>query len=278
MDVSEDEIPSPPLSRILSLTGSTDAGVACQFMEMSGNDLGTAAGLFAEMMSDGGLGGEVAGGAEVGGGGGGGSDNQRDNVVIDGFESSRDACDDEIVTDELDEGHSIQTSEPDYDHLLVEDGDDNDSCDEYGSHNDNDDGDDDDSDDVASSTPDYDHLGEVEELASTAASPLRAQHHDGMMKNNTHDSPSEINTKDGNDYDAEGDVVDEDDDLGEEYILGTMMVRVLQARDIKASSLSPSLTPCSNVPWWGRIIVTFHSERPPFPHARAPSQNKTHPC
>jgi hypothetical protein len=43
MDKSDDTI----LSQFLSFTGSTDTEVARQFMEMSGNDLERAVGLFA---------------------------------------------------------------------------------------------------------------------------------------------------------------------------------------------------------------------------------------
>ncbi len=61
MDKSDDTI----LSQFLSFTGSTDTEVARQFMEMSGNDLERAVGLFAEMCN----------GDNGGGGGGGGIGN-----------------------------------------------------------------------------------------------------------------------------------------------------------------------------------------------------------
>ena len=77
------------------------------------------------------------------------------------------------------------------------------------------------------------HLGlncNNEELATAA--PSCHYHVDESMKKNKTDDPA-VETKATDECHCDAGEGEEDDDLGEEYILGTMLVRVLQARDIK---------------------------------------------
>ncbi len=129
---------------------------------------------------------------------------------------------DEVIDKE--EGLSMQPLEPDYDHLLV--GDDDDVAEHQsnnGSGGSND----------VESLPNYDHLGlncNKEELA--AATPSCHYHVDESMNKNKTDDPA-VETKATDECHCDAGEGEEDDNLGEEYILGTMLVRVLQARDVK---------------------------------------------
>jgi hypothetical protein len=127
---------------------------------------------------------------------------------------------DEVIDKE--EGLSMQPLEPDYDHLLV--GDDDDVA-EHQSNNGSGG-----SNDVAS-LPNYDHLGK-EELA--AAAPSCHYHVDESMNKNKTDDLA-VETKATDECHCNAGEGEEDDNLGEEYILGTMLVRVLQARDVKVN-------------------------------------------
>jgi hypothetical protein len=238
MDENNDAI----LSRFPSPTGSTDAEAARQFVHTSGDDFDGAGDSFAEM-SDGGDGGDGGGGDGIGGIGYVNGTDECDVIDVSGdiddYGNIDEASDDgggggfgtAINNDEIiggGEDFSVQMSEPDYDHLQDEDDDDDaerrsDDGSGIGS-----------SDDVASS-PNYDHLGlgyNEEEIVAPASS--FQDHDNGIVKNNKKEGPAvEVKAVDGHHCEAvEGEEVD---DLGEEYILGTMLVRVLQARDVKVN-------------------------------------------
>jgi len=206
MDENNDAI----LSQFLSPTGSTDAEAARQSVHTSGEDFDGAGSSFAEM-SDGGDGGDGGGGDGRGGIGCVNGTDECDVIDssgdIDGDGNIAEASDDgggggfgtAINNDDIISGggdFSVQMSEPDYDHLQVED-------------------DDDDDDDAERRSDDEDH-------------------DNGIVKNNKKEGPVvEVKAVDGHHCEAgEGEEVD---DLGEEYILGTMLVRVLQARDVKVN-------------------------------------------
>jgi hypothetical protein len=226
MDENNDAI----LSQFPSPTGSAEA--ARQFVHTSGDDFDGAVDSFAET-SDGGDGGDGGGGRD--GRGGIGYVNGTDECDVidasgdtdsDGYidEASDDGGGGEFGTainnDEIiggEEDLSVQPSEPDYDHLQVEDDDDERR-----------------SDGVASS-PDYDHLG-LGYIEEEIVAPAASCHDNEIVKNNEKEGPAvEVKAVDGHHCEAvEGEEVD---DLGEEYILGTMLVRVLQARDVKVNYL-----------------------------------------
>ena len=238
MDENNDAI----LSQFLSPTVSTDAEAARQSVHTSGDDFDGAGSSFAEM-SDGGDG----GGGDGRGGIGCVNGTDECDVIdasgdIDGDGNIAEASDDgggggfgtAINNDDIIGGggdFSVQMSEPDYDHLQVEDDDDDDDDAERRS----DDGSGIGSSDDAASSPDYDHLGlgyNEEEIVAPASS--FQDHDNGIVKNNKKEGPVvEVKAVDGHHCEAgEGEEVD---DLGEEYILGTMLVRVLQARDVKVN-------------------------------------------
>jgi hypothetical protein len=175
-----------------------------------------------------------------------------------------------INSNELQEGSSEQFSDPDdYDYILSEgmEGDDENALIEekqvdIQSDNDNDDGDNS-SDEVVDSSPDYDYLG-LDSVYEVAEEEEDEEEHENdhsqittttslFHYNNAEDSgvrdnaipanndPNGIYPTKGHKVDIQPMIVEDDDDdgveefedLGEEYILGTMMVRVLQARHVK---------------------------------------------
>ena len=207
------------LSQFLAFTGSADSNVARQFLEMSGDHLDTAVSLFMEVNGDGSINdgeeeermrrGEechvpITGGESIGD-----SSNRIDGDAIDGNEIG-------------DEGSSA-FSEPDYDYLVNDDDEQSNS----GSGS-----------DVASS-PDYDHLGlDYDDLSATYLDD------DGGSGNGIQEPDENIlisASSKGPNTEAKATMGDccyaEESDVGEEYILGTMMVRVLEARHVKVSSL-----------------------------------------
>jgi len=207
MDENNDAI----LSQFLSPTGSTDAEAARQSVHTSGEDFDGAGSSFAEM-SDGGDGGDGGGGD---GRGGIGCVNGTDECDV--IDSSGDIDGDGNIAEASDDGGGGGFGTAINNDDIISGGGD------FGS-----------SDDAASS-PDYDHLGlgyNEEEIVAPASS--FQDHDNGIVKNNKKEGPVvEVKAVDGHHCEAgEGEEVD---DLGEEYILGTMLVRVLQARDVKVN-------------------------------------------
>mmetsp|Transcript_35274 Transcript_35274/g.75309 ORF Transcript_35274/g.75309 Transcript_35274/m.75309 type:complete len:788 (+) Transcript_35274:203-2566(+) len=223
-------------SQLLAFAGhSVDADVARRSLEMGGNSLEAAVGLFVDMDDD--SGGGVGGGAlrieesgrEARGeggraptpasGGGGGGDNVGD--LNDSFGDGDDK--------------SLTFSEPDYDFLADYDDDGGEVSDAF-------------SDDVPSS-PDYDHLGPccVEELSSSLyyahgegdVSDIEAIEEDNegdiaRVASSGNKDPKPMDTARETWHDHERDHAGGgEEDGGEEYILGTLMVRVLQAKNLK---------------------------------------------
>ena len=214
-----------------------------QLVHTSGDDFDGAGDSFAEM-SDGGDGG--------GGDGRGGIGHVNGTDECDVIDASGDIDGDGNIDEASDDGggggfgtainndkiigggedFSVQMSEPDYDHLQVEDDDDDDDAERR-----SDDGSGISSSDDVASSPNYEHLGlgyNEEEIVAPASS--FQDQDNGIVKNNKKEGPAvEVKAVDGHHFKA-GEV-EEVDDLGEEYILGTMLVRVLQARDVKVNYL-----------------------------------------
>ena len=175
-----------------------------------------------------------------------------------------------INNNELQEGSSEQFSDPDdYDYILSDgmEGDDDDVAIEEKQVDiqrvyDNDDGDNS-SAEILDSSPDYDYLGldsvyevaELEEdeeehenehsqIITTTSLFHDNKSEDSGVRDNAipaNNDPNGIYPTKGHKVDIQPMIVEDDDDdgveefedLGEEYILGTMMVRVLQARHVK---------------------------------------------
>lgn len=184
---------------------------------MSGNEPEAAAGSFVETNDGVDEDGGCVGGAAEGGGDGVGREEERPPPSA-------------VAVGDVEEGSANDLSEPDYDYLAVS-ADDEDCVERQSDAG---------SGDVPSS-PDYDHLDTScgEELPSSSfhgsGGNANAREHVPMAacSNDEHPKPMPMG-----EYDSDCHPEEEDDaDVGEEYILGTLMVRVLQAKNLKVRNI-----------------------------------------
>jgi hypothetical protein len=194
-------------SQFLAFTGSDDANVARQYLEMSGNDLQLAVSLFLDHSAA----------------------NTAASIAAD---ADGQAMSNNEVFDDL-----SSSSEPDYDYLAEErsisqnnyeqnnEFDDSRSCDES-----------------VLSTPDYDNLGADCEEEEVQLQSYQHQEQNDIDVAHTVSTFPVIPTE--NEFDNIGSDDNQEDDhhididyeaIGEDYILGTLMVRVLQARNLRVS-------------------------------------------
>jgi len=213
------------IDQFLTITGTTDRDVAIQYLQMAAggddNKLEVAVSLFLEVGDD------------------------QQEIVADSSTTADigiDAANDEdILVD--DDNESNVLSEPDYDYLVEDENENNTTFDTLcrdiivereeivndtvQQHAD------DDVNDIDISPDYYDNLGlDCAELSATAFdefAPIeeKKQEEEDNMK---------VRSKDDEQYNF---YVEEIVDDGEEYILGTLMVRVLQAKHVKVSNVIP---------------------------------------
>ena len=206
----------------LAVTGETNAIVARQYLEMSGNNLETAVSLFLDH--------SAASGAEE----------MSSSASIDAVNNNSNSQAEllggaDLENDSLDD----LSSEPDYDALMEA----NNNMSQEKQNNDNEDDDGgsanaNDSDSMAS-TPDYDNLGaDCEEEEQHEQQPQ--QYNNDILAAQTISISAFPAIPSTNDFDNIGSKEQQDDlydldqeDFGDEYIIGTLMIRVLQARNLR---------------------------------------------
>ena len=204
-------------SQFLAFTGSADANVARQYLEMSGNDLQLAVSLFLDHTAANTAAASIA-------------------ADLDGQAMSNNELLEELSS----------SSEPDYDYLAEES---SISQNNYYEQNNNINEQNNEFDDSRScdesmpSTPDYDNLGaecDEEEIQFQQYN----QHQEQNDINVAHTvstfpvipSTTDFDNIGSDDHQEDGDHIDIDyEAIGEDYILGTLMVRVLQARNLRVS-------------------------------------------
>lgn len=202
----------------IAVTGETNSIVARQYLEISGNNLELAVSLFLDHN------GPVDGSSSPSAVGEGGV--TADTANIPGGQTQTELGEAVIENDILDD----LSTEPDYDYLAEE----NMSQEEQN----NDDEEDGDSGSMPS-TPDYDNLGaDCEEEQQREEQQLYSQN--DMLAAQTISMSAFPAIPTTSDFDNIGSQAYEDDcyefdkeDLGDEYILGTLMIRVLQARNLR---------------------------------------------
>lgn len=215
------------ISLFLSITGTTDSVVARQYLDMSGNKLDSAVNLFMEMNSPNGNNSRSSDDDQV-------ADEQEEYQVP--ISSINHSDENEGVNDE--DNASLNVSEPDYDYLAEED----ENEDAIIEQKQEEEGEEDNLSDVASS-PDYDYLG----IDNDCVEPSSAQYEDGGAVGapgqnstdqvDTSNEQQHMEAKSGVEYCYNVEV----EDNGEDYILGTLMVRVLQAKDLKVRFIENAL-------------------------------------
>ena len=236
------------ISQFLAFTGTSDNEVARQYLEMSDNNaLENAVNLFwVATTTNNNVNHED-----------GHDDEPTMTMEIEEEEEENNNNNNNNNTIVLQEGSDHFSEEPDYDHLLAEeDADDAVKETQADVHRDDDDDDDDDDNTSSSiglvdSSPDYDYLGldsvfdednvDEENDHPQVATWTRHVHENRVGDTNDlvvsdNPDPNGIYPTKGHNVDIhdDDDDDDEEEDIGEEeYILGTMMVRVLQARHVK---------------------------------------------
>ena len=208
------------IDEFLSFTGTTTKDVAKQYLEMASNNLEVAISLFLEVGEEQQHSEELANNGEAVDTTG---DNDANNVGVE------------------DERSSINLSEPDYDHLVT---DENDTTFDTLCHDIIGDAQKssavEDVEDDIDISPDYDHLAAAQydnlgldcaELSAAVFDEFAASPTKDIVKGNS----KEISEDDDQEYNFYAEEVIDD---GEEYILGTMMVRVLQARHVKVCNFN----------------------------------------
>ena len=206
------------ISQFLNVTGATDPNLARQFLEMSGNknDLEMAVGLYMEMNAD------IHNAAA-----------DEDNV---GVEFQVPLASVESGTNRIDEEDNEILSEPDYDFLAVEEEDVGDTDYDYDYEQQQMQNMEDDLSDDEPSSPEYDHLGldDYEQEISAYDFPDVSCGNNDLNTTSSHEQNQNANEPSAtcageNELMYYAQVEDE----GGEYILGTLMVRVLQAKNLK---------------------------------------------
>ena len=200
----------------LAVTGEANASIARQYLEMSGNNLELAVSLFLDHSA----GRETSSSSSV-------EEGRPAADAVDNSASKIELGEAAVENDLLDD----LSSEPDYDYLAEE----HMSVKEQNNNNNNDE-----DYDSISSTPDYDNLGadcveqqsrEQQQYTSNdllVAQTISMSAFPAIPSTNDFDK---IGSQDYQDY-CYG--IDQGDlDFGKEYILGTLMIRVLQARNLR---------------------------------------------
>ena len=205
-------------SQFLAFTGSADPNVAQQYLEMSGNDLQLAVSLFLDHNASNTAAASVA-------------------ADLDGQAMSN---------NELLEELSSSSSEPDYDYLVEERSISQNNNEQDNNTNEQSNNEFDDSrscDESMPSTPDYDNLGadcEEEEVQFQQYNQHQEQNDVNVAQTISAfpviPTENEFDNIGSNDHQEDDDHIDIDyEAIGEDYILGTLMVRVLQARNLRVS-------------------------------------------
>ena len=204
-------------SQFLAFTGSEDPNVARQYLEMSGNDLQLAVSLFLDHTAANTAAASIA--ADLDG------QAMSNNEVLDDLSSS---------------------SEPDYDYLVEERSISQNNNNEQNNNINEQNNEFDDSrscDESMPSTPDYDNLG-----ADCVEEEIQFQQYNQHQEQNDINVAHTVSTfpviPSANDFDNIGSDDHQEDGhhldidyeaIGEDYILGTLMIRVLQARNLRVS-------------------------------------------
>ena len=208
-------------SQFLAFTGSADANVARQYLEMSGNDLQLAVSLFL--------------------------DHTAANTAAD---LDGQAMSNNEVLEEL-----SSSSEPDYDYLVEERSISQNNYEHNNINEQNNEFDDSKScDESMPSTPDYDNLGaDCEDQEEVQFQQYQHQEQNNINVAHTVSTFPVIPTENefdnigSNDHQGDDDHIDIDyEAIGEDYILGTLMVRVLQARNLRVSFFQHPNKPLMN--------------------------------
>jgi len=205
------------IDQFLAITGTTNRDVAIQYLQMAGGDdnnnlLDAAISLFLEV-----------------------GDDQQEIVVADSG-TTADIGIDTTNGDEDDDNESNVLSEPDYDYLVEDENENNTTfdtlCKEIIGESRGEEDDDNihqHADDDIDISPDYyDNLGlDCAELSATAFDEFAPIEEKKQDEDNL---KAQSNKEDDEQYNFYAEEVVDD---GEEYILGTLMVRVLQAKHVK---------------------------------------------
>lgn len=200
-------------SQFLAFTGSEDPNVARQYLEMSGNDLQLAVTLFLDHSAANTAAASIEDGQAI-----------PNNEVLDDLSSSSEPDYDYLV-----EERSLSQNNNEQNNNITEQNnefDDSRSCDES-----------------IASTPDYDNLGaDCEDQEEVQFQQYQHQEQNDINVAHTVStfpvipSANEFDNIGSNDHHEDGQHIDIDyEAIGEDYILGTLMVRVLQARNLRVS-------------------------------------------